>query len=69
MNMSRCRIIIPVKTQIGVFKLAPTQLNKATNITEKTSCQLDQLDTRSKHGNEMQNVKREFKENSRLNND
>lgn len=69
MNMSRCRIIIPVKTQIGVFKLASTQLNKATNITEKSSCQLDQLDTRSKHRNEMQNVKREFKENSRLNND
>lgn len=69
MSVSRCHIIIPVKTQIGVFKLAPTQLNKATNITEKLSCQLDQLDTRSKHGNEMQNVKREFKENSRLNND
>ena len=39
------------------------------NLLKENATLKDRLDTQSKHGNEMQNVKREFEKNSRLTND
>ena len=36
---SRSHIVIPVITQKGVIKMAPTKPKKVTNIVEKSSCQ------------------------------
>ena len=54
-NASRSRIIIPVNTQVGVIKMAPTQINKVTNIADKSSCQGAEFTSRANklnHGSE-----------------